>query len=186
MHTQTPHRPTHNKPRPNEGKKGQNQDNRAKFRNTFSSVYVSLGNKFLDQYKWDNCTLLRYLLVSCCLSNDDNLDWALYNEGHRCPGEGLNIDLLISSHSLSFWCSWRCAFSSTSSLSLNIMTKSRKTREAVISEPFLDRLFSNLDGVAVVQDFYSILPSFHIVLCSPLISCFLLLDHNNNNNKLIQ
>ena len=48
-----------------------------------------------DQYNWDNCTLLRYLLVSCCLSNDDNLDRALYNERHRCQGGGLNIDLLI-------------------------------------------------------------------------------------------
>ena len=66
------------------------------------------------------------------------------------------------------------------------MTKSRKTREAAISEPFLDRLFSNLDGVAVVQDFNSILHNFHIVLYIPLISWFLLLDHNINNSKLIQ
>ena len=61
------------------------------------------------------------------------------------------------------------------------MTKSRKTREAAVSEPFLDLLFSNLDGVTVVQDFNSILHSFHIVLCIPLISWFLLLDHNINN-----
>ena len=66
------------------------------------------------------------------------------------------------------------------------MIKSHKTRDAVISEPFLDRLFSNLDGVAVVQDFYSILPSFHIVLCIFFINWFLLLDHNNNNSKLVQ
>ena len=56
------------------------------------------------------------------------------------------------------------------------MTKLRKTRVAAISEPFLDCLFSNLDGV-VVKDFFSVLPSFHIVLCIPLIGWFLLLDH---------
>ena len=55
-----------------------------------------------------------------------------------------------SSHSFSFWRNWRCVFSSTSSFSLNIMTKLCKTREAAISEPFPDRLFSNLDGVDVV------------------------------------
>ena len=78
-------------------------------------------------------------------------------------------------------------FQYESSFSLSIMTKSRKIREAAISEPFLDRLFSNLDGVTVSQDFYSILPSFHIVLCIPLISTwFLLLDHNNNNSKQVQ
>ena len=32
----------------------------------------------------------------------------------------------------------------------SIMTKLRKTREVAISELFLDRLFSNLDGVVVV------------------------------------
>ena len=73
-----------------------------------------------------------------------------------------------------------------SSFSLTIMTKSCKIREAAISELFLDRLFSNLDEVTVIQDFYSILPSFHIVLCIPLISWFLLLDHKNNNSKLVQ
>ena len=57
----------------------------------------------------------------------------------------------------------------------DINTKSRKTREAAISEPFLDRLFSNLDGVVVVQDFNSILPSFHIVLCISLICWFFFL-----------
>ena len=78
-------------------------------------------------------------------------------------------------------------FQYESSFSLSIMTKSRKIREAAISEPFLDRLFSNLHGVTVSQDFYSILPSFHIVLCIPLISTwFLLLDHNNNNSKQVQ
>ena len=41
-------------------------------------------------------------------------------------------------------------------------------------------------GVTVIQDFYSILPNFHIVLCIPLISWFLLLDHNKNNSKLVQ
>ena len=51
---------------------------------------------------------------------------------------------------------------------------------------FLTVFFSNLDGVAVVQDFYSILPSFHIVLCIFFINWFLLLDHNNNNSKLVQ
>ena len=30
------------------------------------------------------------------------------------------------------------------------MTKLRKTRVAATSEPFLDRLFSNLDGIIVV------------------------------------
>ena len=66
------------------------------------------------------------------------------------------------------------------------MSKSHKTREAAISEPFLDLLFSNLDGVVVVQDFYSVLPSFHIVLCIPLIGWFSLPDHNNSNGKLVQ
>ena len=66
------------------------------------------------------------------------------------------------------------------------MSKSHKTREAVISEPFLDLLFSNLDGVVVVQDFYSVLPSFHIVLCIPLIGWFSLRDHNNSYSKLVQ
>ena len=51
---------------------------------------------------------------------------------------------------------------------------------------FLTVFFSNLDGVAVVQDFYSILQSFPLVLCIPLISWFLLLDHNINDSKLIQ
>ena len=37
-----------------------------------------------------------------------------------------------------------------SHFSLNIMTKLRKTREVAISEPFLDLLFCNLDGVVVV------------------------------------
>ena len=46
-------------------------------------------------YNWDNCTLPRYLLVSCCLSNDDNLDRALYSEGSCFPVEELNINLLI-------------------------------------------------------------------------------------------
>ena len=49
------------------------------------------------------------------------------------------------------------------------MTKSRKTREVAISEPFLDYLASNLDGVAVDDDFFSLLPNFQIVLCIPLI-----------------
>ena len=66
------------------------------------------------------------------------------------------------------------------------MSKSHKTREAAISEPFLDLLFSNLDGVVVVQDFYSVLPSFHIVLCIPLIGWFSLRDHNNSYSKLVQ
>ena len=40
-------------------------------------------------------------------------------------------------------------FSSTSSFSRKIITKSRKAREAAISEPFLDGFLSNLDGVVV-------------------------------------
>ena len=55
-----------------------------------------------------------------------------------------------SSHYFSLWRNWRFVFSSTSSFSLNIMSKKCKTREAAISEEFLDRLFSNLDGVVVV------------------------------------
>ena len=83
-------------------------------------------------------------------SNDDNFDRALYNEGYRCPVKELNIVLFIR-HTpfLSDAVDVAC-FSNASSFSLNNTTKSRKTREVAISEPFLDRLFSNLDGVAVV------------------------------------
>ena len=73
--TSTPHRPT--------------LANRAKFRNTFSSVYVSLGNKFLDG------PITPIQLGQLYPSTVSPGDRALYNEGHRCPGEGLNIDLLI-------------------------------------------------------------------------------------------
>ena len=89
---------------PKKDQKGQNQDKRdqkdywAKFRNTFTSVYVSLGNAPdapPHLYNWDNCTLLRCLLVSCHPSKDDNLKRALYNEGYRCLVQKLNICLLI-------------------------------------------------------------------------------------------
>ena len=75
---------------------------------------------------------------------------ALYNEGSCFPVEEIIIDLLIR-HTPSLSDAIDVAyFSSTSSFSINIMTKLRKTREAAISEPFLDRLFSNLNEVVVV------------------------------------
>ena len=88
---------------------GRNQDKRdkkdygTKFRNTLSYL-LHLLSMYLWEilytapphlYNWDNFTFLRCLLVSCCLSNDDNLDRALYSEGSCFPVEELNMNLLI-------------------------------------------------------------------------------------------
>ena len=97
--------------RPDKGRKGQKKIKRAKTRTTKtkktigpSFVIRSLQSMCLWEmlqtppphlYNWDNCTLVRCLLVSCYPSEDDNLNRALYNEGYRCLVQKLNIDLLI-------------------------------------------------------------------------------------------
>ena len=88
---------------------GRNQDKRdkkdygTKFRNTLSYL-LHLLSMYLWEilytapphlYNWDNFTFLRCLLVSCCLSNDENRGRALYSEGSCFPVEELNMNLLI-------------------------------------------------------------------------------------------
>ena len=86
-----------------------------------------------------------------------------------------------SSHSFYLWRSWRRVFSSTSSFSLNIMTKLRTTREDAISEPFLDRqLFLIWMELLLLKTFIAFFPAFTLFFAFLLLVgfCYLMQDQN--------
>ena len=156
--------------RPNEGKKGQTKIKKAKTR--------TKGTKRIIGPSFVILSLHCFIFSPCTFGKFSRWPAHTYTSGTTVLFYGVSWSLAVqvmttiltehykrrllfssrrakhwsfnSSHSFSFWRNWSCVFSSTSPFSLSIRTKLRKTREAAISEPFLDFLYSNLDGDVVV------------------------------------
>ena len=137
-------------------------------------------------YNWDNCTLLRCLLFSCCPSNDDNFDRALYNEGSRFPVEELNIDLLIR-HTPSLSDAINVACFPVPLLSLLTSGPNCVKLERLPSvNRFLTFFILIWMELLLFKTFIEFFPAFTLFFAFLLLIGFCYLIINNNNSKLVK
>ena len=137
-------------------------------------------------YIWDNCTLLRCLLVSCCPSNDDNLDRTLYNRGYCFPVEELNIDLLIRhTPSLSDAIAFACFPVPPLSL-LTSWSNCVKLERLLSVNRFLTVFFLIRMELLLFKTLIAFFQAFTLFFAFILLVGFCYVIINNNNSKLVQ